>query len=155
MDATPVTHDEALYRRIPEGGDYFVRLPNGTVRFSSQAFATRTFRPSVDRAQLCDSNPAYTQTQPSDGVTSLIASMVRSIQSIVQQDDKQRIIQTFGVDIEHVPIVNQPPEPDNPAHAEIYMLPACPNKTVFRKLCEQLALIATQRQWEIPPESLR
>jgi hypothetical protein len=51
-------------------------------------------------------------------------------------------------------MVSDPTFPDNPAHAEIHTIPDCPDKKVFRKLCERLAQLANERSWEIEPSSL-
>ncbi len=90
-----------------------------------------------------------TQREPSDGVVSVVTRDVRSIDTVVQNDKDGKIIQTFDVDIEHVPILNHLTLPDNPAHAEICTNPVCPNKSVFRKLSERLAQLANGRPWEI------
>lgn len=74
---------------------------------------------------------------------------------VIYQNDKDgNTIQAFAVDVEHVPIINDPELPDNPAHAEIHTHPECPNKTVFRKLCEKLAQLAGERPWEIELQGL-
>lgn len=85
---------------------------------------------------------------------SIVARDVRSIDTVVQNDKAGKIIQTFDVNIEHVPILNHPTLPDNPAHAEIYTNPHCPNKSVFRKLAERLAQLANERPWEIELQGL-
>jgi hypothetical protein len=149
----PVTDDEILYRRVPYGRNLYILQPDGTVRFSSQAFSDRSFRPSVDRAKLCYHDPRRTQHEASDGVTSLVVHDVRSIDTIVQNDKDGKPIRTFGVDVEHVPILNHPELPDNPAHAEIHTVPECPDKKIFRKLCERLAQLASKRSWEIEPQA--
>jgi len=41
------------------------------------------------------------------------------------------------------------PEPENGAHAEIYMKPTTENRKVFHRLIERLAQLASQRPWEI------
>lgn len=153
MIVTFVADDEILYRRIPHGKNLYVVQSDGTVKFSSQAFADRSFRPSVDRAELRHYDPHLTQKDPSDGVASVITKDVRSIDTVVQNDEKGNPIRIFCADVEHVPIMNHPDLPDNLAHAEIYLIPECSNKTVFRKFCERLALLAGERPWEIEPQS--
>lgn len=154
-----VADEEILYRRIPQGMNLYTWLDDGRVKFTSSAFADRQkpdyppFRPSVDRAKLCPNGPAHVQNTEDDGVVSLETHSVRQIADVTQQDDKQRVLQTFRVNVEPKPI--GPPRPSNPAHAEIYTEPDCPDKTVFRKLCKQLALLADKRQWEIAPMELR
>ena len=145
----PVTDAEILYRRIPCVEGLYVIQAAGIVKVSSAAFSDRSFRPSVDRAELCYHDPRKTQHEISDGVVSVVTRDVRSIDTVVQNDKDGKTIQTFNVDLEHVPILNDPKLPDNPAHAEIYTNPHCPNKSVFRKLAERLAQLANKRPWEI------
>src|SRR5437764_3460293 len=149
-----VTDEEILYRRILDGKDLYEVQDDGTVLFNSQAFAERAWRPSVDRAKLCDNNPKHTLGSFSGGVTSLVTGDVRSINDLVQYDRNESPIQKFNVDVEHIPIKDDPIDPDNLAHAEIYTVPDCPNRKVFKKLCERLALLANARQWELKPASL-
>jgi hypothetical protein len=52
------------------------------------------------------------------------------------------------IDVEHKPIENDPFEPDNPAHAEIYTDPEC-SKKEFRRVCEALARLANEVGWLI------
>ncbi|SRR5216683_865136 len=150
-----VADDEVLYRRVLDGRDLYTTNADGTVEFYAQAFGdTEGFRTSVDRAKLCDNNPRYTLSTYSGGVVSLVALDVRSIESLPQFGKggvNQPPIQTFNVEVEPVPIINDPHEPDNPAHAEIYTIPECPNSRVFKRLREQLALLANARQWALKP----
>jgi hypothetical protein len=143
MSKTDVKDDEILYRRIQAGRNLKVSLPDGTFRLSSQAFSDPNYRPSVNRAELCNYDPKHTQMKPTDGVVSLVVHEVRAIDSIVQNDPKGQPIQTYNVDVEHVP------EPENVAHAEIYMKPTTENRKVFHRLIERLAQLASQRPWEI------
>lgn len=98
----PITDDEILYRRILDGLDLYEVQADGTVLFNSQAFADRSWRPSVDRAKLCNNNPKHTLGSFSGGVTSLVTRDVRSINDIVQYDKNQIPIQVFKVDVEYV-----------------------------------------------------
>ncbi len=154
MSIIPVDDVEILYRRIRHVEGLYVVQADGTAKVSSAAFSDPNFRPSVDRAELFHNDPTKTQRDPSDGVVSIVAGNVRSIDTVVQNDKAGKIIQTFDVDIEHVPILNHPTMPDNPAHAEICMIPSCPNKSVFRKLSERLAQLANGRPWEIELQGL-
>ena len=153
MSIVPVADEENLYRRVPHGMNLYVIQTDGKVKISSQAFADRSFRPSVDRAELCDHDPRRTQHKLSDGVASVVTRDVRSIDTVVQNDKHGNPNQTFSIDVEHVPILNDPMLPDDPAHAEIHTIPECPDKKVFRKLCERLAQLASERPWEIEPSS--
>lgn len=150
----PVDNVEILYRRIRHVEGLYVVQADGTVKVSSAAFSDPLFRPSVDRAELIHNDPKKAQRNPSDGVVSIIARDVRSIDTVVQNDKAGKIIQTFDVDIEHVPILNHPTLPDNLVYAEIYTNPHCPNKSVFRKLAERLAQLANERPWEIELQGL-
>lgn len=145
----PVADEEILYRRVPRIEGLYLVQADGSIEVSSAAFSDRSFRPSVNRAELCHHDPNKTQRESSDGVVSLVTGDVRSIDTVVQNDGKGNLIQTFRVDVEHVPILNHPTLPDNSAHAEIYTNPACPNKSIFRKLSERLAQLANGRPWEI------
>jgi hypothetical protein len=147
MPVDVVAEDEVLYRRIPQSKDLYAKQANGTIKVSSQAFSDRAYRPSVDRANLCDHNPRHTQLAPSDAVVSLVTHDVRSIDTIERNDQHGNPIQSFRVDVESVPM------PENRAHAEICTLPECDQKT-FRRLREALALLANQREWEIEPPEL-
>ncbi len=149
MSIIPVDDVETLYRRIRHVEGLYVVQTDGAVKVSSAAFSDPLFRPSVDRAELFHNDPKKAQRDPSDGVVSIVACDVRSIDTVVQNDGKGNLLQTFRVDVEHVPILNHPTLPDNPAHAEIYMNPSCPNKSIFRKLSERLAQLANGRPWEI------
>lgn len=151
MSKTHVDDSETLYRRVPYGRNLYEVQPDGSIRFSSQAFSDPHFRPSVDRAKLHQHNPSHAQSKSSDGVTSVITRDVRFIDSVVQKDQNGNAIQSFTVDVEHVPVVNHPTLPNNIAHAEIHTIPPCPNRGVFRKLSEKLAILASKRQWEIEP----
>lgn len=148
-----VTDDEILYRRIPHIEGLYVIQDDKTVRVSTAAFSDRAFRPSVDRARLHQHNPKRIQKEPSDGVVSVVTLDVRSIDTVMQQD-RGKTLKVFMVDVEHVPILNDPMLPDNPAHAEIYTNPICPNRSVFRKLSERLAQLANERGWDIKLQDL-
>ncbi len=147
-----VTDDEILYRRILD--DFYEVQNDGTFKFKSQAFTDVEFRTSVDRAKLCDNDPKRTLGKFSGGVVSLVARDVRAINDIIQYDKNKDPTRRFRVEIEHVPILNDPIEPDNPAHAEIHTIPECPNSRVFKRLRERLVLLANARQWELAPRGL-
>jgi|SRR6266699_3109387 len=150
----PVADEEILYRRVPRVDGLYLVQADGSIEISSAAFSDRSFRPSVDRAELCHHDPGKTQRESSDGVVSVVTGEVRSIDTVVQNDVKGNLIQTFHVDVEHVPILKHPTLLDNPAHAEIYLIPISSNKAVFRRLCERLAQLANDRHWEIELQGL-
>lgn len=143
MQKTTVKDDEILYRRVQAGKKLKVRQPDGTFRVSSQAFRDPNYRPSVNRAELCDYNPSKVQFEPTDGVVSLVTRDVRAIDSVILYGQNRYPIQSYNIDVEHMP------EQNNFAHAEIYMSPATNSQGVFRRLQERLAQLASQREWEI------
>lgn len=140
MSSADIGGEEVLFRRIrPE---YCRSEEDGNVRITSQAFADRRYRPSVNRALLCRDGPSSTRSHPDDGVASVVAQDVRDTDSVWQNDEQGNRVQRFFVDVESVPL------PDNPAHAEIYVRPDCPTRSVFNKLCVRLARLA---RWELKP----
>ncbi len=151
-----VGRNETLYRRVSNDPDLFP-LKEGVRRISSQAFRDPEMKPSVDRAKLCESDPAYTKLDPADGVLSLLTSEVMGIGDLIQNDAKGRPVQKYDVVAVPDPILEGNPEglPPNPAHARIYTDPFPPSKRLFNRLQERLALLAEQRGWEIPPHDLR
>ncbi len=152
-----VGDEELLYRRVPQGRGLYARTPDGPLAFSSQLFADREKRASVDRAKFCNADPAYTQFDPSDGVVSVVASDVRGVTNLVQYDASQRPVLTFRADVvpDPIPPDNMEVIPPNPAHALILTDPFPPSKGVYRRLIESLAILATRRGWEIAPQELR
>jgi hypothetical protein len=153
-----VTDDEIIYRCVfYDRGLY--RIVDQRLQLSSQAFADRNQMPSVDRATLRGNDPTPTQKNPEDGVVSLLTQAIRQIDSVRQMDAKGKLIAQYKIDVIADPISGQVDQPDNLAHAEIRPTPEYQSKSVFRKLQERLALLATQRieqqDWEIPPSDLR
>jgi hypothetical protein len=136
---TPVAvgDDELLYRAVRAG--FVRRMGDGELRISSQAFADRMMRPSVDRAPLRNFDPSLTRFNPSDGVVSVTARDVRSINA-TRNDANGNPVQEYVADVEPVPL------PDNPAHAEIFGRPGFDNDKVFRRVCEALTRVI---RWEI------
>lgn len=151
MLKVPITKDEILYRRVPSGRKLYKRLPDGSFQIEAEAFDNRDCRISVDRAELCNNDPLHTLGESDGGVVSLLTLDVRSIEGLKRNDSKGRVIQTFTVDVEHMPI------PENSAHAEIHGIPEFTDtdqKGSFRRLRYRLAQLAEARQWEIKPERL-
>jgi hypothetical protein len=153
-----VTDDEIIYRCVfYDRGLY--RIVDQRLQLSSQAFADRNQMPSVDRATLRGNDPTPTQKNPEDGVVSLLTQAIRQIDSVRQMDAKGKLIAQYKIDVIADPKSGQVDQPDNLAHAEIRPTPEYQSKSVFRKLQERLALLATQRieqqDWEIPPSDLR
>jgi hypothetical protein len=123
------------------------------VRPTSSAFTDRRFKPSVDREILCRhlGGATWTQAGEENGVYEFRASAARlSIPKHVP--NKQTIEQVFETDVLHVPIKDQPPERDNPAHSEIHTLPQC-SRSFFDKVC--IALAGMPGKWAMLPRSAR
>jgi hypothetical protein len=142
----PIADDELLYRRVRRE-DYRWQ-PDGTPLALSVAFADRRYRPSVNRAALCNYDPSVLVAAPTDGVVGIHAAEVRATDEIVQNDAHGRPLRAYLADVEPVPL------PDNLAHAEIVLHPDCDTVSVFRKLCTRLARLANARPWELYPPPL-
>lgn len=137
-----VTDDELLYRRIPSNPLCFMRESDGTIRISSAAFNDRQQRISVDRARLCNHQPAWTKNNdPAAGVVSLVAQHIRTISDIITYDKRGSLVQKHMIDVVPAPL------DENVAHAEIVVEPEAGEKA-FRRLRKQLAQLA---RWEILP----
>ena len=132
-----VHDDETLYRSVAPS--LWKQKSEGEFYLSSQAFADRNRRPSVDRAKLCGHDPSYTQFRPSDYVCSLLAEDVRSISTVVRHDRKGVPQVRHNIDVEPVPLS------DNAAHAEIFAVPDISGGRLFERLLERLAYLA---RWE-------
>ncbi len=143
-----VADEEVLYRCVFSGRNLY-QIQGNTATISTQAFADRMMRPSVDRAGLCDNNPCYSQKDERDAVVSLITKDVRLIDSVIQNNPKGKPEFTYKIDV-----LPRPSE-DNQAHAQIEPSPEYRNKAPFKKLLERLAYLANQRDWEIKPYELR
>src|SRR5436305_3773515 len=80
-DEARVGDGERLFRSIagdPARGQY-AQASDGRFVVSSSAFLDPDFRPSVDRAELCNSDPKWTRRSEGDAVAILLASRVREI----------------------------------------------------------------------------
>lgn len=132
-----VDDDEVLYRAVKP--ELWKQKPNGEFYLSSQAFADRERRPSVDRGSLCRHDPGYAKFHSSDYVCSLTAGEVRAIDTVIKHDKKGVSQVRHNIDVEPVPLSN------DPAHAEIYAVPELSGGRLFERLLERLALLA---RWE-------
>src|ERR1700685_4248095 len=99
-----VDDDEILYRRIPAGKKLYTFKTDGTIEISSQAFADREYRISVERALLCHNDPKHTLGNERGGVVSLVTKDVRNVDSLVRNDRRGNVIQQFKIDVEPVPL---------------------------------------------------
>lgn len=147
MAADSVGDDEVLFRSVSVKHSQCKRDEAGRWKLSSQAFADRTQKPSVDRAILCNSDPFFTQKSPKDGVVSVVAVEVRGIKGVTQNDTNGNVVMTHAFDVIPNPII-----PDNPAHALIVSTPDYSKPRVFKKLLERLRYIADRRGWMIEPQ---
>jgi len=159
-----VANDEVLYRRVPRnpGKPLYYERSGDRLQVTAQAFSERPvpegepfagqYRLSVDRAKLRGFNPELTRqgvpnhSPESFGVVSMPAGEVRTIPGVA--------------DIILDPILNDPPTPDNPAHALICVFysaggTSTANKNVFKSVIRDLAAAANRRPWAIdPPDDL-
>lgn len=145
-----VRDDEHLYRRIPADRKLYKQKADGTLEISSLAFSDRAYRVSVDRAILCNNDPKHTLGTESGGVVSLLAREIRNVDDLTRNDQKGNATQKFKIDIAPAPLS------DNPAHAEIYAIPAftdIDSKGAFHRLCRRLARLAESKQWAIAPDT--
>lgn len=132
-----VHNEETLYRSIVP--NLWKQKSDGEFYLSSQAFADRNRRPSVDRARLCGHDPSYTQFRPSDYVRGFLAEDVRAISTVIRHDRKGVPQVRHNIDVEPVPLS------DNAAHAEIFAVPEISGGRLFERLLEKLAYLA---RWE-------
>jgi hypothetical protein len=133
-----VEDDELLYRRVTPN-HWKPKKDGSGFYLSSQAFADPQRRPSVDRAMLCEFDPAYTQQDSANYVLSLLAGEVRGIDTVVRYANGVPV-DHYAVDVEPVPI------DDNDAHAEIYAHgEQPPNRGAYNKMLEALVQISS---WE-------
>ncbi len=150
IPVTPVEMDEELYRRVPEGR--FQLMSDGTARVSARTFRDRRCRPSVDRANMCNHDPKYTQTfcfsepESTAGVVGLIARAVREAGPVFLFKNQQAVA-SYTIEIQHVP---ERTPVYNPAHAEIYLDPSSESRGVCERLYESLAFLASD-SWLIKP----
>lgn len=144
---TSVQGDEILYRSIrgEEGNEYSTRS-DGKPEFNEEAFKARNRKPSVDRAKLRD-HPSLSLLSQTDGIVSLIVGQVRAIKSVEKPEGKD----AYAVDVIFAPTM------ENPAHAEIIVIPEYfgsnkKRKHAYKLLRIALAVIATKNGWTLEPQ---
>lgn len=142
-----VEDDEQLYRRVIPG---HFKTVDGKVRFGSQAFADRSKQPSVDRAKLCDFNPAVTQKSPANGVVCVVASSVRGIDPIPQKVEAAKVVMC-SADVIEAPLRATLTAAANSAHALIVTIPSIESGSAFKRLLEALSALADKAGWTLPP----
>lgn len=147
-----VASSELLYRWVVDDARLFPFVA-GQLRISGQVFNDSRFRPSVNRACVHGNEPRLTQRTLQDGVLQVKASVIRSC-SDSRRDAKGRPIyeSTHRFDVEPQPLL------ENPAHAEIFLVPVFvgnPGESgLFRRLIEALAR-HSETAWAIKPASIR
>lgn len=149
MAADRVDDTEDLYRRILFGTNHYI-VVQGRARLTSQAFADRKAKPSVDRVILRGNDPTGTQDGERNAVVCLETRAVRAIADVVRADKNGQPLERHLVDVVPAPV------PGNDAHAEIVCAPelATLSKNPGRRLLEALVRLANDK-WVIPPYELR
>ena len=144
----PVQNDEILYRSVRgEKGKEYTTTSNGKPDFNKEAFKAANRKPSVDRAKLRD-RPSLSLLSDTDGIVSLVAGQVRAIKSVERPEGEEVV---YAVDVIYAPTM------ENPAHAEIIVIPEYfgsgkKRRLAYRLLRIALALLATQNGWTLPPK---
>lgn len=145
-----IQDDEVLYRSVRgKYGEEYSYDNIGKLKISSEAFRDRERKPSVDRAELKESNPSLSKRNDTDGIISLITADVRAIGTVktkIQNTDTT----VHAVDVIYDPI------PENPAHSQIVVNPeffGSKNKqrNVFKLLQLALAELAEKNGWTLEP----
>ena len=143
---TPVQNDEILYRSVRgKGGKEYATI-NGKPDFNYEAFKATNRKPSVDRAIL-RAHPSLSLLSDTDGIVSLIAGQVRAIKSVERPEGGDAV---YAVDVIFAPTM------ENPAHAEIILIPEYfgsrnKQRLAYRLIRIALALLANESGWTLPP----
>ena len=160
--STPLANDEVIFRRVLPRRNHYSRDGN-SLRVSSQAFSDEGMKPSVDRERVVKDlgGPTYTQQSPENGVLQLLVQDVRSIPKLKVMNERGKPVKPereHAADVLPAPIKGDPVLPDNPAHCEITLMPQLAPESVFRRLQEKLARMATKKgnaAWAIvPPDAV-
>lgn len=122
-----VNGEEWLYRRVNP-----LKVDKSTGRPLSQAFGPIENGMSVDRAKLCNNDPAHVQQEATDYVCSATAEAVRDIK-IDRRDEKGRIIETHRGEVTATPKVG------NDAHADVHEERKFPKPNNYKRLKASLA----------------
>ena len=151
MDKNDFVRDnEVLYRSVRgKYGEEYSYDNIGKLKISSEAFRDRERKPSVDRAELKEFNPALSKRNDTDGIVSLIAADVRSIGTV-----KTKIQDTDAV--VHAVDVIYDPTLENPAHSKIVVNPELfgsknKQRNIFKLLQLALAELAEKNGWTLEP----
>ena len=157
-----VRNDEELYRSIRgelEAEEYIIK--NGKLRIRQNAFRDGKKQPSVDRAELKESNPCLSKKSDTDGIVSLMTAKVRCIGTVITRDQNANVV-NHTVDVTYDPYPKS--DPKNCAHSYISVDPdfddpifdtnSKKNKT-FERLKVALARLATKNGWTLEPDEYR
>lgn len=145
-----VRADEILYRSVRgKYGEEYSYDNTGKLQISSQAFRDRERKPSVDRAELKEFNPALSKRSETDGIVSLMTADIRAIGTVKTKIANTDVVE-HAVDVIHDPI------PENPAHSKIVVNPEIfgsnnKQRNVFKLLQLALAELAERSGWTLEP----
>jgi len=157
-----VDDEETLFRSVSDEATapHWARDVDGVLRVSAAAFFDPGFKPSVDRAKLCNNDPTWTRRAERDGVAKLSAQAIRSIDpdEVADRDSKQHVLQRRSVDV--VPDRREANattgERENPAHALVVTTPQiAKDNSSWRRVRIALARVATDGGWALEPASAR
>ena len=146
----PVQDDEELYRNVRgklEDKEYSIQ--DGKLIIEYHAFWDSSLKPSVDRAELKNHDPASSLLSNTNGIVSINAGDVRAI-GTVKTKHKNEVIANHAIDV--IP----DPTDENPAHALIVVRPEffdskSKQKNAFKLLQIALATLATKNGWTLKP----
>ena len=157
-----VRNDEELYRSVRgelEAEEYIIE--NGKLRIRQNAFRDGNKEPSVDRAELNQSNPCLSKKSDTDGVVSFMTAEVRDIGTVTTRDQNANVV-VHTVDVTYDPYPKS--DPKNCAHSYISVDPdfcdpifdtnSKKNRT-FERLKVALARLATKNGWTLEPDEYR
>ena len=148
-----VRNDEELYRSVRgelKAEEYIIE--NGKFRIRQNAFRDGKKEPSVDRAELNQSNPCLSKKSDTDGIVSLMTAEVRDIGTVTTS------VVVHTVDVTYDPYPKS--DPKNCAHSYISVDPDfcdpifdtnSKRDRTFERLKVALARLATKNGWTLEP----
>jgi hypothetical protein len=148
-----VRNDEELYRSVRgelKAEEYIIE--NGKLRIRQNAFRDGKKEPSVDRAELNQSNPCLSKKSDTDGIVSLMTAEVRDIGTVTTS------VVVHTVDVTYDPYPKS--DPKNCAHSYISVDPDfcdpifdtnSKRDRTFERLKVALARLATKNGWTLEP----
>ena len=128
------------------------------LRLSSQAFSERNKQASVDRAELCNSDPSWTQgNDERNGVVYLVTEEVRAIGDNLVTNSPQGDRTSHEVDVIPDVLTLEKHGVHNPAHALVVATPNITSNSTYKRLKEALARLVNSNQgrWLIYPANSR